>query len=269
MNEPHTKVFVNPHCLKPKAVLCISGLDPTGGAGLQADIEALVAVAVHALPVMTANTVQTTSNVESLFPTDPAIIARQLEVLAKDCAIDAVKIGLLGSIECLQVVSRWLRHHRLPVVCDPVLRAGGGASLADDALIDAMLEALCPSVTLLTPNAAEARRLIPQASSLNACGQALLEAGCANVLITGGDEPGHTVVDTWFARDLDPVTFIWPRIQGSFHGAGCTLASAVAGRLALGQDMKTALVEAQAWTHEALAHASPIGRGRSIPRRFA
>lgn len=247
-------------------VLCLSGHDPGGGAGLQADIETVAALGGHAAGVVTAHTVQDTSNVRRVVAADPALLREQLDALLADLGIGAVKIGLLGGVEQVDVVAGVIARVGRPAVLDPVLRAGGGAELGSPALIAAMTRTLLPRVDVLTPNAAEARRLAGQ-QDLDACGAALVAAGAQHVLITGGDEPGDGVVNRWYRRDGRPRAFSWPRLRGPFHGAGCTLASAIATLLAHGLPVAVALADAQAYVHGALERAFAPGRGRPIPGR--
>jgi hydroxymethylpyrimidine/phosphomethylpyrimidine kinase len=250
----------------PALVLCLSGHDPSGGAGLQADIEAVAAAGGQALGIVTALTVQDTHNVSRVSPTAPALLREQLDVLLRDCQPRAVKLGLLGCADQAPVIAEALSSLAVPLVCDPVLRAGGGAELASAALLDAMRLQLFARVSVLTPNAAEARRLTAE-SEPDACGRALLGLGCSHVLITGGDEPGDEVVNRWYSQGEKPRSFRWPRLAGPFHGAGCTLASAIAARLACGEPVGIALEQAQAHTQRWLAQAIRIGRGRKIPLR--
>lgn len=252
-------------------MLCISGHDPTGGAGIAADLESCAALGAHALTVISANTVQDTSDVRRVSTVPPILLAAQIEALAQDCAIAAIKIGLLGDAAQIAPITQIIRRLRVPVVLDPVLRAGGGKNLTSLHLQAALTAELLPLTDVLTPNAAEARLLAPRAQSLDACAQVLLASGCKNVLITGGDEPGapdsDDVINTWHRREHAPVEFRWPRITGGFHGAGCTLASAIAALLASGHDTAAALAQAQAFTQRALLAAVTIGQGRKIPLR--
>lgn len=252
----------------PARVLCLSGLDPGGGAGLQADIETLQAHRVHALGLVTALTVQDSRNVARVVPTAPELLQAQLDCLLADTRPAAIKIGLIGSADQLPVLRAAIDRCAVPVVCDPVLRAGGGADLAGAGFEDALLRLLLPAVTVLTPNAAEARRLVPAAASLAACAEALLAAGCARVLITGGDEPGPTVVNTLYAAGRPPHRQEWPRLPETFHGAGCTLAAAIAARIARGDAIDAAIHGAQTWTQQALTGAFAVGTGRRIPARW-
>jgi len=249
-------------------VLCLSGHDPTGGAGIQADIESCAANGAHALTVITAHTVQDTKDVRRVTPVAPMLLAQQIRALREDCRIGAVKIGLLGDAQQVPVIVEALRELQVPAVLDPILRAGGGSNLVGSQLQAALEEQLLPLVTVATPNAAEARRLAPRAASLDLCAASLLARGCAHVLITGGDEPGAAVVNTWYARDAAPVRFEWPRLATGFHGAGCTLAAAIAARLAQGDSVAAALQTAQAYTQRTLTGARAIGHGRRIPARL-
>ena len=249
-------------------VLCLSGHDPGGGAGIQADIEAIAALGGHALTVITAHTVQDSSDVARVVPADGELLQAQIEALLADFTPRALKIGLLGSAAQVDRVVATIERAAVPVVLDPVLRAGGGADLAGPDLVERMRRELLPRVDVLTPNAAEARRLVPGAASLDACGAALLELGARHVLITGGDEPGDPVVNHWFAGGRSPRHFAWPRLPGSFHGAGCTLAAAIAALLARGLPAAAAVADAQAYTHRSLARGFSPGRGRRIPGRL-
>lgn len=249
-------------------VLCLSGLDPTGGAGIQADIESIGAAGGHALPLVTALTVQDSRNVAALQPVDLATLAHQLDVLLADCRIQAVKIGLLGNAAQTRFIASSVSSLGIPVVCDPVLRAGGGADLADHQSLEALRHSLLPGVTVLTPNASEARRLAGNTRDSAAAAMALLDLGCKNVLVTGGDEPDEAVVNVLYSSDSAPVRYEWPRLPETFHGAGCTLASAIAVRLAQGQSIEQAVLQAQVWTQGCLRRAWSVGAGRRIPDRL-
>lgn len=249
-------------------VLCCSGHDPTGGAGIHADIEAVAANGAHALSLITAHTVQDTQDVVRAVPVAPILLASQIETLLADSAISAIKIGLLGEAAQIAVLVDAIRKTGVPTVLDPILRAGGGTNLASSALQASVQNDLLTHITVLTPNAAEARRLTRR-ESLDDCGKALLDAGVKHVLITGGDEPGERVINHWYTADAPVKRFEWPRLSANFHGAGCTLAAAIAARLACDQAIESALEQAQRYTHESLARAFRTGKGRLIPGRIA
>ena len=249
-------------------MLCLSGHDPTGGAGLQADIESIAALGGPALGAITAHTVQDTTNVRRVVAADPSLLAAQCELLLEDFTIGAVKVGLLADAAQCAAIAGIAQRAGAPLVLDPVLRAGGGAELAGEPLIVAMRERLFPLAEVAMPNAAEARRLTGH-TDLDRCGAELLAQGCRNVLITGGDEPGDVVVNHWYARERPVRRYAWPRLPARYHGAGCTLASAVAALLAAGLPLAQALEDAQAYAQRALAGARALGAGRLIPRRIA
>ena len=251
------------------AVLCFSGLDPTGGAGLQADIEAIVSMGGHPLPIATSLTVQDTRDVEGLMAVAPDHVHAQARTLLADVPIAAIKIGLLGSIEVVETLHAILADHdEIPVVLDPVVRAGGGAPLATGELMNAVVARLLPRTTVLTPNVREARMLAPGADTVESAARELVAAGCGYVLVTGADEATPCVVNRFYGTGGLVESFEWPRVEGVFHGSGCTLAAAVAAGLARGIDPRTAVTEAQKFVHDAVSHGFRIGTGQRIPDRL-
>lgn len=253
--------------LSPIPVLTISGHDPTGGAGIQADIEAILSHGCHPLSLITCLTAQDTRDVKEIFPQPVGALAEQLEVLFDDIPVRAVKIGLLGSVEIAQAVALALRRHRPEVVVlDPVLNAGGGRSLASDPLIQTLREELLPLTTVLTPNYREAQRLTGQ-RKIATCAEALLETGCGAVLITGGDEPTPLIYNTLYHAN-GRKTFTWERLPQGVHGSGCTLASALAALLAKGLSLEEAARKAQQYTWNSIKHSFRLGHGQPLPRRL-
>ncbi|SHH27988.1 hydroxymethylpyrimidine/phosphomethylpyrimidine kinase [Massilia sp. CF038] len=239
-----------------RTVLVLSGLDPSGGAGMAADLLAIAAQGVHALPVITALTVQDHNRVHGVEPVDPGLLRRQAQALIDTVGIDAVKIGIPGSRANAWAIAQVIvqlreRAPQLQVVLDPVLASGHGDTLTKgDAR--AALQPLLPLATLVVPNLGEA--------------EALDLAQCRHVLTTGGHGTGAEVVNRWRGADVQR-EWRWPRLAGQFHGSGCTLAAAIAARLALGEPMATALERAQSYVHQSLAQAFSIGPGQRIPRR--
>jgi hydroxymethylpyrimidine/phosphomethylpyrimidine kinase len=252
----------------PPTVLIIAGNDPSGGAGIAADQQAVTASGAHPAPVLTALTVQDTVNASEVAPVDPGLVARQMEAVFGDMPVAAVKIGLLATAEIAEAVAAVLgSRNQAPIVLDPVLVAAGGAALAEEALVDVLLNRLCPLSTLITPNALEIRRLAPQAQDQAARAATLLEQGCAWILAKGGDEPGPEVVNALYGSDGSRREFRWPREPHSYHGSGCTLASACAARLALGDSVPDAVAQAQTLTQGWIARAFRPGRGQHVPLR--
>ncbi|MBF2758767.1 MAG: hydroxymethylpyrimidine/phosphomethylpyrimidine kinase [Ectothiorhodospiraceae bacterium AqS1] len=252
----------------PPVILCLAGLDPTGGAGLQADIETVAALGGHALPVATALTVQDTRDVQAVMPVPASDLLAQVRTLLADIAIDGIKIGLLASLDTIEIVHRILLERRgVPVVLDPVCRAGGGKELVDDNLTRALVERLVPHTTVLTPNGFELQRLAPNHARMSDGAKALLDRGCRSILITGADDDTLQVINRLHTADAEPLSFAWERIEGVFHGSGCTLAAAVATYLAMGKTLLQAIEGGQGFAHEAIIHGYRIGSGQSIPDR--
>ena len=252
-------------------VLCLSGLDPSGGAGIQADIETLASLGCHCAPIVTSLTVQDSSNVADIVSVDPALIGRQFETIFADMPIAAVKIGLLTDAAVVkQIAAKLAKYPDIPVILDPVFKASGGTELADQQVIDAVREQLLPKTFLLTPNVNEAQRLCPAADANSEQRASYIHSqGCAHVLITGGDSPGKEVTNQLFSSGQPSQSFHWPRLAGSFHGSGCTLAAAISGFIAKGLPLAEALFQAQQYTHATLASAQPLGKGQLIPIRVS
>jgi hydroxymethylpyrimidine/phosphomethylpyrimidine kinase len=250
-------------------VLVFSGTDPSGGAGVQADIETLASMGCHTCAVITAVTVQDTVDVKRFETMDPALVVEQARAILEDVPVMAIKIGMLGSVEIIEVIHTILLDYpEIPVVLDPVVMAGGGGMLADEDILDAMVNLLFPAVTVLTPNSQEARAFAQEADNLDACAQEILENGCEYVLITGTHESTPTVINNLYSDQQLVESFNWERLPDSFHGSGCTLAVAIAGLLAQGLDPSNAIYEAQEYTWETLNNGYRVGMGQSIPNRL-
>ncbi len=255
-------------------VMTLAGNDPSGGAGIAADIEAIVSLGCHPAPVITALTVQDTHNVQALLPVDAKLVLAQARAILNDMSVAAFKIGVIGNTENAVALHALLTAHpTIPVVLDPVLAAGGGTELTDKGLIDAIQTLLLPLTTVLTPNSVEARRLAPEADTLNACAMALLARGCQYVLITGGHEPTDGVSNSLYGNNRLLETFHWPRLPQSYHGSGCTLAAAIAALLAQGREPHSdnplsAIHRAQDYTWRSLEAGYRAGGGQLLPHRL-
>jgi hydroxymethylpyrimidine/phosphomethylpyrimidine kinase len=249
-------------------VLSFSGHDPSGGAGVQADIETLASHQCHSASVITALTEQDTRNVIKLIPQSPEAIISQANTILDDLPVNAFKIGLIGHHETAIAIYALLKQHPyIPVILDPVLAAGGGAELSNDRLIAAIVDLLLPCTTVLTPNSEEARRLAGFAD-LNECGLELLELGCKYVLITGTHEATPAVSNQLFHDGCCWETYTWDRLPASYHGSGCTLSTSIAALMAHGLEPVQAVMEAQEYTWNSLKSGYQPGRGQFIPNRF-
>lgn len=252
-------------------VMVFAGLDSSGGAGIQADIEAIGAVGSHALPIVTALTVQDNDRVSAVNPVDAAIWRHQVDVLIEKMAVAAIKIGAIGNranAEALAVLVVQLRKKQpeLPVVLDTVLGSGHG-DLLTEGRAEHVLAPLIGLATLLTPNLHEAARLSPDALSVEAQAESLLAQGGRHVLLKGGHgDDMKQVVNHWFTKGMTK-SWTWPRLKGAFHGSGCTLASLVAGFLAQGLNMEAALEKGQKSCQKMLSASYAIADGQRIPNR--
>lgn len=254
---------------KLPSVMVFAGLDPTGGAGLQADIEAVASMGGHALPVLTAIAAQDTSDVKSCNPVSAVAVIEQARAVLEDIQVDAFKIGLTGSVEIIEVIHTILNEHaNTPVVIDPVCSSGAGTQLTDDEQLNAMVSLLFPLSTVVTPNTVEARLLAPEADSLNAAAQELMSYGCDHVLLTGTHDSSSDVVHRLYSDKRLIQCFECERLPGDYHGSGCTLASAIAALLAHGAEPQAAVNEALKFTHASLKRAYSLGRGQLLPDRL-
>ncbi len=259
----------------PPIVLCFAATDPSGGAGLQADIMTLSSMGCHPLSVVTAVTIQDSAGVEDLLALDPEWVADQARCVLEDMAVSAFKIGLLGSVEIIAAIAEVVSDYPdIPLVLDPVLASGRGDELVTDEMIAAMRELLIPQTTLITPNSVEARRLALDESNdnddpgLSECAQRLLNMGCEYVLITGTHENTPQVINTLYTQDGILRNDSWERLPGSYHGSGCTLAAAVTATIANGLSISEAVRDAQEYTWHALKSAFRPGMGQYIPDRL-
>lgn len=260
-----------PNCSVRPIVLSFAASDPSGGAGVQADLLTLAACGCHPLSVLTAITAQNTVGVVSMQPIDADRVSEQARVLLADIRPAVVKIGVTGSVANIAAIAAILADYPdVPVVVDPVLASGRGDPFASAASIAALRELLLPRTSVLTPNSLEARRLAGAADDapLAACAAELIADGCRHVLVTGTHESGGDVVNTLYGAAGVVRSDRWQRLAGEYHGSGCTLASALAAALAHGLPLADAVRAAQEYTWQTLAAALHPGAGQSIPDRF-
>ncbi|MBC8007462.1 MAG: bifunctional hydroxymethylpyrimidine kinase/phosphomethylpyrimidine kinase [Prolixibacteraceae bacterium] len=261
----------------PPIVLVFAGTDPSGGAGMQADILTLSSMGCHPLSVVTAVTIQDTMGVEDVLPIDAEWVADQARCVLEDVPVTVFKIGLLGSVEAVAAIAEVVSDYPdIPLVLDPILASGRGDELASEDLISAMRELLIPQTTLITPNSLEVRRLAQDEEAdedddpnLGECARRILSLGCEYVLITGTHENTPLVVNTLYEQQGVVVrTDSWQRLAGTYHGSGCTLASAIAATIANGLAIPEAVRDAQEYTWQTLKHAYRTGMGQLVPDRL-
>ncbi len=264
------------HSSTIKHVLAIAGSDPSGGAGIQADIKAISANGAYAMAAITALTAQNTCGVRGVQLVAPAFVTAQIDAVFEDIRVDAVKIGMLGSPEIAQAVAEALARHRARrIVLDPVMVAKGGDRLLSEAAIRTLIERLLPLATILTPNLPEAAALLdepertdPQA--MPALAERLLALGPSAVLLKGGHLSGAASPDylatidggMWLEAERIPTK--------NTHGTGCTLSSALAAQLASGAEPIVAARAAKTYVAGAIAHADSldVGQGQGPTHHF-
>lgn len=246
-------------------VLIIAGSDSGGGAGIQADIKAVTMLGGFAATAITAITVQNTLGVRAVHPLPLDVIEAQARAVLDDIGADAVKTGMLGSVEVVERVAAILDTTSAPAVVDPVMVAKGGASLLEDRAVAAVRSLMVPRATLLTPNAPEAEALtgvaVTDLDGQRRASEALLGMGAKAVLMKGGHIAGATVVDLLLTPDGETVLEAERIETRHTHGTGCTLASACAAEISLGQSLEIAVAEAWAYVAEAIRRAPGLGGG--------
>lgn len=262
----------------PPIVLVFAATDPSGGAGLQADMLTLSSMGCHPLSVVTAVTIQDTMGVDDILPIDAEWVADQARCVLEDMPVTVFKIGLLGSVEAIAAIAEVVSDYPdVPLVLDPVLASGRGDELATEDMISAMRELLIPQTTLITPNSLEARRLVrdegddndeQEDPDLGECARRLLALGCEYVLVTGAHENTPQVTNTLYDQQGLVRTDAWQRLPGTYHGSGCTLASAVAATIANGLGIPEAVRDAQEYTWQTLKYAYRTGMGQLVPDRL-
>lgn len=251
-----------------RTALTIAGSDSSGGAGIQADLKTWTAMHVFGMSALTAITAQATTGVRGVVPLEPDFVVQQIETVADDLPIHALKLGMLASVGLIEAVGDALgRRTDAPIVMDPVMVSKAGSPLIDDDAVSA-LSGLIGRATVITPNRHEAARLLDAAppetvDEAESAARLIRDRfGCGAVMIKGlreGDQMIDVVVDAGGTSILQG-----PWIEhANTHGSGCTLSAAIAGRLALGDDVSTALANAKRFVSRALAVPTGLGKGPS------
>jgi hydroxymethylpyrimidine/phosphomethylpyrimidine kinase len=246
-------------------VLIIAGSDSGGGAGMQADIKTCAAFGAYSASAVTAVTVQNTLGVEAVDYMPPEIVRGQIRAVLSDIGADVIKIGMLGNAAIIKVVAEEIAESDAYIVLDPVMVATSGDSLLDDDAVELMRSVLAPLCDVITPNAPEAARLtglpVNDVDQLCAAGESLLEMGTYAALMKGGHLDMKSVVDVLVTAEGTQI-MSGPRLYTRHtHGTGCTLASAVAAAMALGEPLETAVEAAREYVFEAIRTAPKFGQG--------
>jgi hydroxymethylpyrimidine/phosphomethylpyrimidine kinase len=254
-----------PHVTPRPVALSIAGFDPSGGAGVLADLKTFAAHDCYGVAAVAAITAQNTREVRQVAPVDSSLLRLQIQMLFDDIDVAGIKLGLLGSRSNLEVAAEVLAAHRnLPIILDPIFQSSSGTEFLSEEDVDPLKRILFPLIQVLTPNAEEAGRLLGMKVStvddMKGAAKLLHEQGVRHVVITGGhlDRP----VDVYYEGHEIEV-FTGHRIESqSTHGTGCTFSSAILANVLNGKAVKESVVLAKAYVTQAIARAYPIGRGR-------
>ncbi|WP_233505810.1 bifunctional hydroxymethylpyrimidine kinase/phosphomethylpyrimidine kinase [Rhodoferax lacus] len=248
-------------------VLSIAGSDSGGGAGIQADLKTISALGCFGMTAITALTAQNTQGVRAIHAVPPQMLADQIDAVLEDIGVDAVKIGMLHSPDIVRTVAQAIARHAMHnVVFDPVMVATSGAVLIDDSAIAVLVQELFPQVALITPNLDEAallvKRPLQSEGDMQEAATTLLAMGARAVLLKGGHLQGEVVSDLLAVAGGQTLWMRDARIHTpNTHGTGCTLSSAIASHLALGQDLVQAVQSARRYIRGALLHGAQVRTG--------
>ena len=246
-------------------VLSIAGFDPSSGAGIAADLKTFAAHGCYGVAAITALTIQNTQGVAALYPTEAAVLKDTIAALLADGHVKAIKVGMLATRANAEVVSEILESNpALPSVLDPVFRSTSGRELADPACQEYLREHLIKRASVITPNLLEASALtglrVENQEAMKAAARKLVEMGARAVVVTGGHL--DKAIDVLFDGSA-PEVFVGDRVKpDNTHGTGCTFSSAIAANLALGRQLRDAVVLAKAYVTEAIRKAYVVGPGR-------
>lgn len=254
----------------PSVVLAIGGFDGSGGAGTLADARAIQQNGGYPCAIVTAITAQNTMRVDRVEPVSAELVRRQFTCVVDDFQIDAIKIGLLPSAECVRTLTECLGSAKLkcPIIVDPVTHATSGDPLVDDEVSTALMQRLIPLTTLITPNADETSKLtnrsIRHVADAIASGNQLVRMGCQNVLVKGGHLEQDRGTDVWCYQEGCEAFEPEERQDGTVRGTGCMLASAIACNLGQGKSMRDAILFSKAYVSHAISEGQSLGQGTPI-----
>ena len=265
---------MNKQEISPPVVMVVGGMDPSGGAGLCADIQTLAAMGCHAAPVVTALTIQDTTAVEKFQLLEADLIQAQMQAVLNDMSISAVKTGMLGNSAIVSVIASVLKGRPdIPLIVDPVISSNKNDSLSEDSLTYSIIQLLLPIASLISPNIPEAALLAGKEASApvdaDECAALLYspDSRC-ECMITGTHAETSAVINRYYRQGSMLRQWVWPRLQFEYHGSGCTLASAIAAGIAQGLDMEQALDHAQRFVINSLQSGFKPGHGQHLPNRM-
>ena len=249
-----------------KNILTIAGHDPTGGAGIQADIEAILSTGNHPFSIISALTAQNTSMLDQVISQHEDDFKHQLTLLLEDSIIHACKIGILGNSGQICAINEIIRPLTIPTVLDPVLCTGSGQQLMSEDLCQLIIHKLLPITTMITPNSIEAKKLSGQ-NNLDDAAAFFIDHGTRAVLITGTHEDNDQVINKLYTM-TESFEFNYERLPHVYHGSGCTLSASLTSYIANLDNIKEATISALDYTWQTLNNATKQGQSQWTPNRF-
>ena len=250
-------------------VMSFAENDPSGGSGIQADIEALASMGCHCAPIITALTIQDSVGIKESSACSTSLLISQARVVLEDLPISVIKLGMFGNVENIEAIHSILQDYpEIPVVLDPVLSSIYEPQAYDPEIIDAIVSLILPNTTICIPSTDEAQALAPEADNLESSIQEIMTLGVSYVLLTGISNQAKTVINRLFSNHRELETFEWQRLNSQYHGAGYTLSASISGLLAQNLDPMSAVYEAQEYTWGTLQQGYRIGMGKQLPNRF-
>lgn len=252
---------------KAYSVLTIAGFDGSGGAGIQADTKTISTHGCYATNVLTALPVQNTQGVQNIYEIPAQAIREQIQSILEDIYPDAIKIGMVHSVELVHIISEELKNYNRPIVYDPVMVATSGHRLIKEETLEACIEKLFPLATLITPNLDEASILvnhkIDSAELMLSYGETILNLGCQNLLLKGGHLQQEKIISYLFQKEQPVQSYTSQKIETkNTHGSGCTLSSAIACNLALGVSLTQSVQLAQEYVEQAILGSKDLTIGK-------
>ena len=255
-----------------KKVLSIAGSDCSGGAGIQADLKTFSAHGVFGMSVIVSVVAENTSRVIDIQDITPDMIKKQIDAVFEDIEVDAVKIGMLSTPECMNAVAdKLLEYHPANVVIDPVMYAKNGCPLMNPTAVDTLIKVILPLADVLTPNIPEAEKIadmqITSVADMEMAAKKICAMGCKSIVVKGGHASGSALDVLFDGKDF--YHFETPRIATkNTHGTGCTFSSAIASQLANGLSVKEAVQRAKTYVTTAIEHSLDIGKGNGPTHHF-
>lgn len=254
---------------RPPVVLSFGALDPTGGGGIQADIETAASLGCHCAPIATALCTSAGSDTSTTVPIDSTILIEQARSVLEDMAVTAIKIGFPGSVSTIETIHSILRDYpHIPVVMHPALSLWNHEDSDQSGLVDAIAELLLPQATVVSLSMAEVRQIAPEADTLDASAQALINHGCELVLVTGTGQLEHKFQNSLYRAEGLVKHYQWEHTVPSSHNSASTLASGIGAYLAHNCHPISAVEQGQNYTWQTLVAARQLGSGDPVPYRF-